>query len=104
MNYKEVAQNICKKIIEAANGPDALANQSKKFGFLVDLDSDTYEGSFIIPDTKHSSINSRPEDYEGDAEIYENVQVDEIIFPCKSVSVKNGIITFECIDALDIKT
>ena len=103
MSYKEVAQIICKKIVEVANGKDALANQSKKFGLLVDMDGATYEGIFVKPDAKAYSLTSHPEEYEGDAEMYEEVQVDEMLLPCKTIRIANGTLMFECIDAQDIE-
>lgn len=55
----------------------------------------------MIPDKKSYDLGSRPEDYNGDSEQIENVQVESLIFAVKNFNVINGIAVFDCMDSID---
>ena len=101
MNYKDVARQICNKIVDTADNASDIRMLDTQFGIDIYLDGCTYEAVVVIPDKKSYDLGSRPEDYNGDSEQIENVQVESLIFAVKNFNVINGIAVFDCMDSID---
>lgn len=101
MDYKQTAQEICSKIVEAANELDDVKKYSTPFGVDLYLDGTSYDAVVMLKDTKPYSLASRPEDYVGDNEHVEEVMLEHLAFPCKNFTVAGGIAAFECVDPID---
>ena len=101
MNYTDIAQQICCKIADAADNASDIRMLDAPFGVDIYLDGNTYEAAVMIPDKKLYDLGSKPEDYNGDTEHIEEVQVESLIFACKDFNITNGIAMFDCMDPID---
>ena len=102
-NKKQIAQEICSCIVDASNKLNDLQKNSTPFAIDIYLDGIPYNALVIVPDKNYYDLGSRTEDYVGDSEIEYQALTEDIVFPCKSFSISNGVATFECIDPLEAK-
>ena len=96
-DIRNTALEICSIISRLAQDP---SYSGKILGLNAWLDS-IYTGTAVTPDKKSYSLTSRPEDYAGDYEHDEKVYVENMTFPCCSITRTSSSIVFECIDPAD---